>query len=141
VTSALERIKRQIARLRSRSFMEAAMATGALVAWADRKAKACERSALETLLRSDEALGAADAEEALAVYDAYVVALVDDYAAAKKRVLELATGFAGDETSGQALLDVGMAIGISDRSFVASEYAEIVQLSEVLGLDLDRQGP
>ena len=138
MASALQMIERQIDRLRSRPFMEAAMAAGALVAWADRKAKACERMALESLLRQEPALEGIDAEASLAVYDRYVADLIGDYADAKARILKLAARFAGDAPAGRALLDVGMAIGISDRSFVASEYAEIVQLSEALGLDLEQ---
>jgi len=118
--------------------MEAAMAAGALVAWADRKADARERSALETLLREMEALEGLDSAHALGLYDRYVAALGVDYADAKRCILELAAQFAGDASAGQALLDVGMVIGRADRVFLASEYAELVELSEVLGLDLHR---
>ena len=78
-------VRERIERRRDRNFLKAAMAAGALTAYADGAVSAVERNKVEDVLDSLERLHVQDVHKALERFEDFVAALENDTETAERR--------------------------------------------------------
>jgi tellurite resistance protein TerB len=121
---------------RHEHFLEACMASAALVTLADQRIRPGEVAGLSALLDDMARVRAVDTRQAFALFERYADALEHDHAAGKREVFAAVARLAGDRQAASLLVHAAVEIGKADRLFSASEYSVIRELGEVLGLDL-----
>ncbi len=131
-------ISRQVVKLRDETLLEGAMATGALVALADRRLAVEESITLQDVLANTERLHLYDPEFAMSLYTRHVERLRLDFATGKQTALEAIARCSDDIDSALLIVRVGIAIAKADKVIAASELEvieEICQRIGIVGLD------
>ncbi len=126
----------KMGRRRDRAFLEAVMATCALVAAADRVVTYSERSGVERILVSLGAMGIFDPRQTLGLFDEFVRGLDADDSSARHRVFSRIKEMAGDRESSETLVRIAIMISQADGHVVPREVSEIKDICRVLGVDL-----
>lgn len=136
----LDAVKTQLARhlerVRSRQFLEAAMAASALVASADGEVSFAEVMGRDYVLDRVEQLQVFEAVEAVKLFRDTIEDLQANPEAGAARVRETVARIAGDEELVQLLLRVCVAIAKADSEFSEGEREVVADLCEALGTEM-----
>lgn len=129
-------VSERVARHRARPFLEACMASCALVAIADGAVSLAERGRVDQILEAIDRLRLFDVHDSVDLFNAYVDGVARDETAGRRRALAAIEEMRHE--AGDAVLVVKIAIAVSraDGRFVESERAQCAQIARVLGLDL-----
>jgi tellurite resistance protein len=134
-------IVRQVVKLRDDTLLEGAMATGALVALADRRLAIEESIALQDVLANTERLQIHDPEFAMTLYTRHVDRLRQDFATGKQAALEAIGRCSDDIDAALLIVRVGIAIAKADKVIAASELEVIEEICDRIGIEgLDTLG-
>lgn len=123
-------------RMRERSFLEACMATCALVAIADGEVCLSERSRVDQLLETIDSLHLFDVHEAVNLFDKYVDAIVEDQEAGRAAALRVLREMRSDTGCAALLVKIAIAIKVADGKVLESELAQCYAICAELGLSL-----
>ena len=135
------RLSKQVLRLRDKTLLEGAMATGALVALADRKLAVEESLAVQNVIANAELLRIYDTELALTLYSRYVERLRNDFADGKAAALNAIGLCADDIEAAELIVNVGIAIAKADKDFTSEELEVIEEICARVGVEgLDTLG-
>lgn len=133
--SLAETLRADIAQYRNRSFLQAAMAAGALVALADGAVTLAERHRIDQILERIDQLRIFDVHEAVDLFDTYVDALRADPESGKVRALDVVHALAEDPKAARLLLlRICIAVSGADGRHRASERARITEIAAALDL-------
>jgi tellurite resistance protein len=129
-------VAERTARRRARPFLEACMASCALVAIADGQVSLAERGRVDQILEAIDRLRLYDVHDSVDLFNAFVDAIVKDETAGRRDALAAIKEMRHD--AGDAVLVVKIAIAVSraDGDFLDSERAQCAEIARVLGLDL-----
>jgi len=128
-------LERHRERVRSRQFLDAVMAAGALVASADGEVSLAELLSRDDVLRRVDALQAFDTHEAVDIFRDHVSAIEANRAVGTERALESLAPVGADADAAQLLLRVALAIAKADSDFSPEEQRAVVRICEALGIE------
>lgn len=134
-TVARETLRREIARIRNRDFLDAAMAASALVAAADGQVGLTELYARDAVLRNIEELNVFDSNKAVDTYRRYANEIESNPVDGRSRAMEAIGKLSGNDGAAKLLVRACIAIGKSDGDFDDSEVAVIEAIATILGVD------
>jgi tellurite resistance protein len=129
------RISKQVLKLRDRRLLEGAMATGALVALADKRLAVEESLALQAVLANAELLKIYDRELALSLYTRHIDRIRSDFAAGKEEAMRAIRVCSEDIEAAELIIQVGIAIAKADSEFSLSELEMIAEICAVIGVE------
>lgn len=127
-------IAREVVRLRDETLLEGAMATGALVALADRRLAVEESIALQDVLANTESLQIHDPEFAMTLYTRHVDRIRHDFATGKQAALDAIGRCSDDIDAALLIVRVGIAIAKADKVIAASEIEVIEEICDRIGI-------
>ena len=122
-------------RLRNKNFLEASMAASALVATADGEVSFSERSAVDSILASVEALQVFDVHDAVDLFSDFVEAICQDPAPGRASALAAVSAVSGDDEAAELVVRIGCAISRADGAFTESEKAQVAEIAASLGIE------
>ena len=122
-------------RLRNKKFLEASMAASALVATADGEVSFSERSAVDSILASVEALQVFDVHDAVDIFSDFVEAICQDPAPGRASALAAVSSVSGDDEAAELVVRIGCAISRADGAFTESEKAQVAEIAASLGIE------
>ena len=122
-------------RLRNKKFLEASMAASALGATADGEVSFSERSAVDSILDSVEALQVFNVHDAVDLFSDFVEAIRQDPQQGKASALGAVAGISGDDESAELVVRIGCAISRADGAFTDSEKAQVAEIAASLGIE------
>lgn len=135
------RIIRHVLRLSDMILLEGAMATGALVALADRQLSIEESVVMKLVLENVEQLKLHDHQRAIGIYTNYVELLRTEPEKGREAALEAIRLCADDIESAELIVRIGVTIAQADRDFSAPEVEMIEEICRTVGiLGLDALG-
>lgn len=123
-----------LTRMKHRPFLEAALATAALVAEADGEVKLSERSRLDEILESLDVLKMYDVHDAVDLFNEYLKDLAVEREKAQENLLKVIGEVADNPEEADLIVRVGLAIGAADGVVDPSEHETIARICKVLGL-------
>ncbi|WP_181905360.1 tellurite resistance TerB family protein [Aestuariispira insulae] len=121
-------------RLKHRPFLEAAMATAALVAHSDGVVRLSERTRLDDILETLDLLKIYDVHDAVDLFNRYVDRLETDGGAAVEDALNDIARVSENPEEADLLVRVGMAISCADGDFEEGERRILKQICLTLHL-------
>lgn len=127
-------VRERIERHRDRSFLKAAMAAGALTAYADGTVSFSERHRIEDVLDSLERLRVQDVDKALEKFEDFVRALEDDTETAERVLLGKLRRIASDREAAELVGYIALEVSHADDHFNRAERMQFEAICEVLGL-------
>jgi len=130
-----ETLRLEVERFRRRPFLRAAMASSALVAVADGDVSFPERSRLDQVLESVEALRLYDSHEAIDLFNTHVDAIVEDAATGREAALEAVAGVADDPEAAALILRICIALAGADGETSANERVALDAIAGRLGIE------
>jgi tellurite resistance protein TerB len=132
---AMRLLERHRERVRSRQFLDAVMAAGALVASADGEVSLAELLSRDDVLQRVDALKSFDAHEAVDIFRDHVRAIEANREVGTERALKSLAPVGSDAASAQLLLRVAVAIAKADSDFSPVEQRAIARICEALGCE------
>lgn len=132
--SFLERWSQQIARIRDRHFLEAAMAAAALVSTADHETRLSEQIALDHLLARLEKLRIFDPHRAVDLHRSFAQAIEADAALGRRKAIDVVSSFKGKGNDAHLILYVAASIARANRGLPRAERELLSEIQEQLGL-------
>jgi tellurite resistance protein TerB len=125
----------RVERYRDRTFLKAAMAAGALTAYADGTVSVSERFKIEEILERLERLHIYDAQKAVEKFEEYVVELEDNTDQAEKVLLGKLQRISSDGVAADLIARIAIEISYADKYFNQAERMQFTAICEALGLD------
>jgi tellurite resistance protein TerB len=122
-------------RLRNKKFLEASMAASALVATADGEVSFSERSAVDSILASVEALQVFDVHDAVDIFSDFVEAICQDPAQGRTSAMAAVSAISGDDEAAELVVRIGCAISRADGVFTDSERVQVAEIATSLGIE------
>ena len=122
-------------RIKNRNFLEASMATAALVATADGIVTFSERIAVDQVLENVDALKLFDPHEAVNRFNHFVDAIEADPDAGQEEALGAIQSCSTDSDSATLMVKIGCAISRADGNFSNAEKIQVQAIAESLGID------
>ncbi len=129
-----EGLKRRTARQRHRRFLEATMATSALVAFADGEVSFTERMRLDQILNHLHQLRAFDVHEAINHFNKVVEVLMAEPEEGHARALESIEAFAQDKASARLMVRAACHLCVADGVFTDGEQEQVAELCVLLDI-------
>jgi tellurite resistance protein len=127
-------ISHEVHELRS-DLLRGAMATGALVAMADRRLALEETLALGSVIENLALLKVYDPEVAISLYSDFAERMRHDYESGRRAALDAVGRCAGDIAAAELLVKVGIAIAKADSDFSPEELDAVHEVCDRLGID------
>jgi tellurite resistance protein TerB len=121
-------------RLRNKKFLEASMAASALVATADGDVSFSERSAVDSVLDSVEALQVFDVHEAVDIFSDFVTDIQSDIEQGRSRAMDAVTAVADDNEAAELVVRIGCAISRADGKLTEKEKEQVTEIADSLGV-------
>lgn len=136
ILSSLGQLYRsQLERLRNRPFLRAAMGACALVSTADGRVTLYQRTRVDRLLETLDALKVFDPHEGVELFNELVQALEADSDAGHRQVLDIVSReVADDPEKARLLVRICLAVSERDGAVPAAERREIAALCRSIGL-------
>ena len=128
------RISKMVLKLRDRRLLEGAMATGALVALADRRLAVEESLALQGVLANAELLRIYDRELAISLYTRHVDRMRRDFEVGKEEAMRAVRVCGEDIEAAELIIQVGIAIAKADSEFSSAELEMIEEICGAVGV-------
>ena len=129
-----EGLKKRSARQRDRRFLEATMATSALVAFADGEVSFTERMRLDQILNHLHQLRAFDVHEAINHFNEVVEDLKAEPEEGHARALESIEAFAQDKASARLMVRAACHLCVADGVFTDGEQEQVAELCVLLDI-------
>lgn len=127
---------RQVERHRNRPFLDAAMAACALVAAVGGKVSFRQRTRLDQVLETLEALEVFDPHEGVESFNRFVETLAADPSLGRAQVLEAITGEVSEHPEkADLLIRICLAVSEVDGAVPPRAREEILSLCDILGVD------
>ena len=131
----LDSVREELARIRNRPFLEAAMAASALIATADMDdVTFSERSRMDAILDRLEVFRLYDAHDAVELFNGYVDTLRDDPAVGTARAITALEDFRDQPDSARLLVRVALAMAQADGAIAPAEQPRMEAICQALGL-------
>jgi tellurite resistance protein TerB len=130
-----EIIHDRVERYRDRTFLKAAMAAGALTAYADGSVSVTERFKVEEILERLERLHIYDAQKAVEKFEEYVIELEDNTEQAEKVLLGKLERMAGDRDAADLIAHIAIEISYADKYMNQAERMQFAAICDALGLE------
>ncbi|MGO1117446.1 tellurite resistance TerB family protein [Rhodovibrionaceae bacterium A322] len=127
-----EAFEQQTLRVRNRSFLEATMATCALVALADGVVTFPERVRIDQMLESLTELKAFDPHEAVDLFNDYVEELQEDPAKGHARAISAIRAILDNPESAHLMLRIAYELSKADGEITRSERYRIKEIATLL---------
>jgi len=134
VRSIVSTIREELVKHRNKPFLEAAMAVAAYVAMADGKVSFSERSRLDAILETIEALRIYDPHDAVDLFNELAGDLEEDTVTAHESVFEAVVPFASEPIQARLLLRIGHAVAHADGAFSQAECSRLKDICRALAL-------
>ncbi len=131
----LESVQERVYRHRDRNFLKAAMAAGALAAYADGTVSLTERYSIDDLLVNLERLNLHDPEKAIQILNDYIHALQDDPDSAQAVLIGKLKRIAGDREAADLIARIALLVSHADGQFNYAERLQFAEICQVLGVD------
>jgi tellurite resistance protein TerB len=132
MTGLLKTLRGELQRLRTRRFLDAAMAATAYLALADEKVKFSERLALDYILENMNELKIFDVHKAVDLFRDYAEAIQDNRRNGRDQVFRAVSKFACDQDSATLLLKACLFIAKADGVLNEKESAALEELCGLL---------
>ena len=132
---AIASLATEASKFRNRSFMEAVVASCALVSAADGAISPDEKNKMMGYLRNSNELKHFDVNEVIAFFDKITSGFNFDPAIGKAEALKVIGKLRGKEDQSRLMIRVACAIGASDGDFDSKEKAVVRAICMDLGLD------
>ncbi|WP_267384415.1 TerB family tellurite resistance protein [Cyanobacterium sp. uoEpiScrs1] len=129
--SLVDRHQNQV---RNRKFVEAVMASMALLALADGEISFAELMARDYFLDHVQQLQIIEPNEAAELFRYYADTIKDDIKVGQDKVWNLVSTFCGDDILAPLLLNICKAIAEADTNYSEQEHTIIIKLTKILGL-------
>ncbi|HAJ19046.1 MAG TPA: hypothetical protein DCL95_03130 [Rhodospirillaceae bacterium] len=123
-------------RHKHRPFLEACMATCALMAIADGEVSLSERGRLDQIIDAIDRLSIFDVHEAIDLFNETIEAIKADPAKGREDALKPITDCHSDAGDAVLLVKVALAVGQVDGVLLPSERAQCEIICQALGLNL-----
>ena len=133
--AARESMAAKLKRHRNKPFLEAMMATTALLALADEEIVLSERLALDFILENVNELKVFDVHQAVNLFQDWAKEIKEDFGTAKKQVLQAVAKFSGEEEKASLLVRAAILIAKADGDFSEPEQKVLDELCQVLCLE------
>ncbi|MBP5857616.1 tellurite resistance TerB family protein [Marivibrio halodurans] len=130
-------IEEMLERHRQQPFLDACMASCALVAMADGKVSLSEQSRIDDVLEAIDRLSLFDVHEAIDLFNAYVDGIRENPVKGRKAALDTVERMADDAESGELLVRICLAVSQADGDYARSERDQIIGVCSRLGLLLE----
>ena len=134
----------KVARARSKTLVEAAMASAALAATAAGPVTFAKRLMLDQILDSVAMLRGHDARDAVDAFDGFVTGLSQEPDRARARAFTALSAISGNREAATVLVQIARAMAGADGAIVPAAKAEITQIAAAMGVpvpaDLDPSG-
>jgi tellurite resistance protein len=135
--SILERWSTKVQRIRSRRFLDSAMAAAALVSTADEDIRLSEQYALDRLLERMEQLRVFDPRAGVELHRRYVERIAADSGDGRRDAIDSVSSFRGDQEKGLLILYVGAVVAKADGNLSESETRALGEIATALGLPVE----
>lgn len=137
VRSIVAAIREELTKHRNKPFLEAAMAVAAYLAMADGKVSFSERSRLDAILETIEALRIYDPHDAVELFNGLADDLGEDVPSAREGIFEAVMPFAEHPAQARLLVRIGLAVAHADGAFSEAERVRLADICAALGLPPD----
>ena len=117
----VEDLKLALERMKHRPFLQATMATAALVAWVDGEVRLSERSRLDDILENLDLLKIYDVHDAIDLFNDYVERFKRQGDDAVERALEDIGKVSSQPEEADLLVRIGLAVSCADGDFDEAE--------------------
>ena len=114
--------------------VNAALASCALVAAADGRLDEAERNQVLSTLNNLDLFQDISSEEGLAIFDGFIVELMESTENSQKRLLGVIRESATDEEMAPIILEICKAVSASDGQIDVTENAQIAEITQALGI-------
>ena len=131
----LESVQERVYRHRDRNFLKAAMAAGALAAYADGTVSLTERYSIDDLLVNLERQNLHDPEKAIQILNDYIHALQDDPDSAQAVLIGKLKRIAGDREAADLIARIALLVSHADGQFNYAERLQFAEICQVLGVN------
>lgn len=129
-------LRREIKRYRQRPFLEAVMASCAIVATADGEISFSERVRMDNVVDSLEQLRVFNPHEGVNLFNAHAEAIEANRSIGTAAALEAIRRGAGDDQAAAALLlRISIAISQADGQYHEAERGAVQAICDTLGID------
>lgn len=130
-----EGLKGQLERRRHRPFLEAAMASCALIAIADGVVTLSERNRVDQILERLDELRFFDVHEAINLFNDFVEGIEAHQDIGRKKALEAIGRMKDERAEARLLIRICLAVSYADEAFPDRERAEVEEICRLLGFD------
>ena len=135
--SIVAALREELTKHRNKPFLEAAMAVSAYVAMADGAVTFSERSRLDAILETLDALRIYDPHDAVDLFDGLTDEFREDSVAAQCSVLETLRAFADQPDQARLLIRIALAIAHADGAYSPAEQGRLTELCAILDIAPD----
>lgn len=125
----------QLERRRHRPFLEAAMASCALIAIADGVVTLSERSRVDQILERLDELRFFDVHEAVNLFNDFVAGIEQDHDKGRQDALAAVAKMKGERAEARLLIRICIAVSWADDEFPESERHEVEAVCRLLGFE------
>jgi len=132
---ARARLTAEVSKFRNRTFMEATVASCALVAAADGTISAQEKQKMAGFMRNSDELKHFDMPDVISFFEKVVGNFDFDAAIGKAEALKVIGRLRGNEEQARVMVRVACAIGASDGDFDEAEKSVVRTICKELGLN------
>ena len=131
---ARDAVTKEVAKFKSKTFMEAAVAGCVMVAHADGAVSAQEKQKMMGFIRSSDALKVFDTDEVIAVFNKFSANYEFDPAIGEANALQVIVRLKGKDAEARLLVRVCCVIGGADGTFDEKEKTVVRRICNELGL-------
>ncbi len=128
-------VKNEVARFKTKTFMEAAVAGCVMVAHADGTVRAEEKQKMMGFIRSSDALKVFDTDEVVAAFNKFASNYEFDVQIGEATVLQTIAKLKGNEAEARLMVRVCCVIGAADGTFDDAEKQAVRRICHELGLN------
>jgi len=123
-----------------RSFLEAAMAACAMVSASEGQVAFCDRIRVDQIMETLTELKVFDPHEGVDLFNHFTDRILQSPKLGREEALKSIRAVASDKETAEILIDVCLAVSLSDGKTSLIEHIEIVSLCGLIGLDSDNFG-
>ena len=134
IVELVDDLRLALERMKHRPFLEATMATAALVAHSDGEVRLSERTRLDDILENLDLLKIYDVHDAVDLFNRYVDRLEADGGVAQEDALNDIGKIAGNPEEADLLVRIGLAISCADGDFDEDERRVLKKICLALHL-------
>jgi len=124
----------------NRPFLEAAMAACAMVSASEGQVSFADRIRVDQIMETLTRLKVFDPQEGADLFNRYTKSILTSPKAGRESTLKVIKAVAADAETAELLIDLCLAVSLSDGVTSLIEHIEIVTLCGLIGVDPDKIG-